>query len=141
MVDLTRTLAEMAQGGKISPKDISQELIDAEISETTRASFFDKVHGEGFGASSGEPDLLIIFGSTTNLDGYPPWQVRLTEIFCTRSGIEPKAVKSKLGRSNKGSRIRPGLFERSSRLAGNVEYQGFLRALWKYAGAEMRFGR
>jgi dehydrodolichyl diphosphate syntase complex subunit NUS1 len=64
MVDLTRTLAGMAQRGKISPTDVSKELIDAEISEGVM----------------GEPDLLILFGPRVVLDGYPPWQVRLTEI-------------------------------------------------------------
>ncbi|CRK25044.1 hypothetical protein BN1708_014117 [Verticillium longisporum] len=29
-----------------------------------------------------EPDLLILFGPHVELDGYPPWPIRLTEIFC-----------------------------------------------------------
>ncbi|KAF4975311.1 hypothetical protein FZEAL_7876 [Fusarium zealandicum] len=66
MVDLTRTLAEMSQKGKLSPRDISMELIDAELSEGIMA----------------EPDLLITFGPYLELSGYPPWQIRLTEIFC-----------------------------------------------------------
>ncbi|KAH7326513.1 di-trans,poly-cis-decaprenylcistransferase [Stachybotrys elegans] len=66
MVDLTRTLADMSQKGKLSPHDISMELIDAELSEGIMS----------------EPDLLILFGPHVELSGYPPWQVRLTEIFC-----------------------------------------------------------
>lgn len=66
MVDLTRTLAEMSQRGKLSPRDISMELIDAELSEGILP----------------EPDLLITFGPHVVLSGYPPWQIRLTEIFC-----------------------------------------------------------
>ncbi|KAF9879122.1 di-cis-decaprenylcistransferase [Colletotrichum karsti] len=66
MVDLTRTLAEMSQKGKIHPRDISIDLIDAELSEGIMP----------------EPDLLIHFGPYVDLDGYPPWPVRLTEIFC-----------------------------------------------------------
>ena len=66
MVDLTRTLAEMSQKGKLSPKDISMELIDAELSEGIMS----------------EPDLLILFSPYVELEGYPPWQIRLTEIFC-----------------------------------------------------------
>ncbi|KAK5168507.1 hypothetical protein LTR04_006585 [Oleoguttula sp. CCFEE 6159] len=65
LVDLTKTLAEMSQRGKISPADISPELIDAEISESV----------------VGEPDLLVLFGPDVELKGYPPWQIRLTEIF------------------------------------------------------------
>ena len=66
MVDLTRTLAEMSQRGKLSPQDISMELVDAELSEGIMS----------------EPDLLILFEPYVELSGYPPWQVRLTEIFC-----------------------------------------------------------
>ncbi|KAF2459720.1 Decaprenyl diphosphate synthase-like protein [Lineolata rhizophorae] len=65
IVDLTKTLAEMAQRGKLAPADISSELVDAELEETVM----------------GEPDLLVLFGPDVKLDGYPPWQVRLTEIF------------------------------------------------------------
>ncbi|KAK3362101.1 putative undecaprenyl pyrophosphate protein [Lasiosphaeria ovina] len=65
IVDLTKTLAEMAQRSKLSPADINIELVDAELSESVM----------------GEPDLLIHFGPYVELAGYPPWQVRLTEIF------------------------------------------------------------
>lgn len=54
----------MSQRNKIAPSDISPELIDAEITESVM----------------GEPDLLILFGPRVVLKGYPPWQVRLTEI-------------------------------------------------------------
>lgn len=65
LVDLTKTLAEMSQRNKLSPDDISLDLINAEISESVM----------------GEPDLLMLFGPHVALQGYPPWQVRLTEIF------------------------------------------------------------
>jgi len=94
LVDLTRTLCEMAQRGKISVHDVTQDLIDAEVSGTLMT----------------EPDLIIMFGSSTCLKGYPPWQVRLTEIFHVQDNNE-------------------------------VDYQVFLRGLYKYAKAEMRFGR
>lgn len=64
IVDLTKTLAEMSQKSKLAPEDISVELIDAEISESVM----------------GEPDLLMLFGDSVVLKGYPPWQIRLTEI-------------------------------------------------------------
>ncbi|TVY73513.1 Dehydrodolichyl diphosphate synthase complex subunit NUS1 [Lachnellula suecica] len=65
LVDLTKTLAEMSQRSKLSSKDINVDLIDAEIAEGVM----------------GEPQLLILFGPTVELSGYPPWQLRLTEIF------------------------------------------------------------
>ena len=95
IVDLTKTLTEMSQSGKLSPADISQELIDAEITESVM----------------GEPDLLIVFGERVVLEGYPPWQIRLTEIFYAQDNV------------------------------GGVGYQIFLRALYRYAKAEFRFGR
>ncbi|KAI7267982.1 Undecaprenyl diphosphate synthase [Hortaea werneckii] len=71
LVDLTRTLASMAQDSKIQPSDISDELIDAEITESVM----------------GEPDLLLLFGDRVTLKGYPPWQVRLTEIYGVQDHI------------------------------------------------------
>lgn len=68
IVDLTRTLASMSQKGKLSPRDISIELVDTELSEGIMP----------------EPDLLILFSPHPELDSYPPWQIRLTEIFCLR---------------------------------------------------------
>ncbi|KAL8647731.1 MAG: hypothetical protein Q9210_005382 [Variospora velana] len=65
LVDLTKTLAEMSQRNKLSAEDISLDLIDAEISESVMT----------------EPDLLILFGPYIQLQGYPPWQIRLTEIY------------------------------------------------------------
>lgn len=65
LVDLAKTLAEMSQKRRISPQDISTELIDAEISESVVE----------------EPDLVILFGGDDiMLQGYPPWQIRLSEI-------------------------------------------------------------
>lgn len=94
LVDLTKTLAEMSQRSKISASDISVDLVDAEITESVM----------------GEPDLLVLFGPTVELSGYPPWQIRLTEIFHVQD--------------NHG-----------------VGYQVFLRALYNFANAQMRFGR
>ena len=56
----------MSQRKKLSSEDISLDLIDTEITESVM----------------GEPDLLVIFGPNIELQGYPPWQARLTEIFC-----------------------------------------------------------
>ncbi|KAK5940478.1 hypothetical protein PMZ80_006893 [Knufia obscura] len=128
LVDLTRTLAEMAQAHKLRPKDITQDLIDTEITATTSIPALSsptalangtlKRNGTSSSVPS-EPDLLIVFAPYIKLDGYPPWQIRLTEIFCV---------------GDSGGDV-------SGRLRTRVEYQGFLRALWNFAGAEFRFGR
>ncbi|KAK3172655.1 hypothetical protein OEA41_005979 [Lepraria neglecta] len=65
LVDLTKTLTEMSQRKKLSPNDISLDLVDAEIT----------------GSVMDEPGLLVLFGPNVELQGYPPWQIRLTEIF------------------------------------------------------------
>ncbi|EAW13573.1 ditrans,polycis-polyprenyl diphosphate synthase [Aspergillus clavatus NRRL 1] len=127
LVDLTRTLTEMSQNGKLSSADITTELIDAEISEITTqplqsnsprlADTQTNTHHPILSIKP-EPDLLLVFAPYLRLDGYPPWHIRLTEMFCTGG-------KSS-GRTGYGEA---------------VEYQGYLRGLWHYAGAQMRFGR
>lgn len=94
IVDLTRTLTEMSQNGKLSPRDISIELVDTELSEGIMP----------------EPDLLVLFGPYPELSSYPPWQMRLTEIFCLQDNE-------------------------------SFGYQVFLKALRKYAKAQMRHGK
>ncbi|KAL4983615.1 Decaprenyl diphosphate synthase-like protein [Aspergillus falconensis] len=123
-VDLTKTLAEMSQNGKLSPEDITMELVDAEISDiTTQPSQDVAPTADDHAASSPaqikpEPDLLLVFGPSLKLNGYPPWHIRLTEMYCT--GLNSDGVTG---------------------YSDNVEYQGFLRGLWHYAGAQMRFGQ
>ena len=41
MVDLTKTLCDMAQRGKLSSEDVSVELIDAEVKGTSCDSWMD----------------------------------------------------------------------------------------------------
>ncbi|KAL2154178.1 hypothetical protein VTH82DRAFT_2854 [Thermothelomyces myriococcoides] len=72
IVDLTKTLAEMSQRKKLSTADITMELVDAELTESVMS----------------EPDLLILFGPHVELAGYPPWQIRLTEIFHVQDNQE-----------------------------------------------------
>lgn len=123
-VDLTKTLAEMSQNGKLMPENITAELVDAEISEiTTQPSRSTSTDGKDdidqhIVSIKPEPDLLLIFGHFLKLDGYPPWHIRLTEMYCTGGRSD--------GMTGYGEA---------------VEYQGFLRGLWHFAGAQMRFGR
>lgn len=85
----------MSQHRKLAPADISSELIDAEITESVM----------------GEPDLIICFGDRVLLQGYPPWQARLTEIYHTQDNT------------------------------AGVAYSVFLRGLYGYGRAEFRLGR
>lgn len=55
----------MAQKSDIDPSQIDIPLVNAELSDYV----------------SSEPDLLVLFGPRVTLAGYPPWQLRLTEIF------------------------------------------------------------
>lgn len=123
LVDLTRILAEMAQAQKIRPKDITSNLINTEISATTSIPNFGAAPGGPKAADkevdAGEPDLVIVFGPIVKLDGYPPWQIRLSEIYCV---------------GDSGGDV-------SGSGSTRVEYQAFLRALWKYAGAKFNLGR
>ncbi|KAI2640471.1 Undecaprenyl diphosphate synthase [Hypomontagnella submonticulosa] len=66
MVDLTKVLVSMVQKEKISASDITLDVIDHELSEAVMP----------------EPDLLISFEPYVDLQGYPPWPIRLTEIYC-----------------------------------------------------------
>lgn len=66
MVDLSKVLTVMAQKNKLSPADITSDVIDNELTSSVMA----------------EPDLLISFAPYVDLQGYPPWQIRLTEIYC-----------------------------------------------------------
>ncbi|ORY66382.1 Met-10+ like-protein-domain-containing protein [Pseudomassariella vexata] len=66
MVDLTKVFAVMAQRSKLSAADITADVIDNELTEAVMA----------------EPDLLVSFSPFVDLQGYPPWQIRLTEIYC-----------------------------------------------------------
>ncbi|OTB06615.1 hypothetical protein M426DRAFT_318673 [Hypoxylon sp. CI-4A] len=66
MVDLTKVLVQMVQKEKIAADDITVDVLDNELSEAVMP----------------EPDLLISFEPYVDLQGYPPWPIRLTEIYC-----------------------------------------------------------
>ncbi|KAF2634659.1 Undecaprenyl diphosphate synthase [Massarina eburnea CBS 473.64] len=63
-VDLTRTLTGMVQRSEVRVDQINTKLINVELHDNV----------------SPDPDLLILFSPTVVLKGYPPWQLRLTEI-------------------------------------------------------------
>ncbi|XXG94614.1 Exocyst complex component 5 [Hypoxylon texense] len=66
MVDLTKVLVQMVQKEKITAADITTDVLDNELSEAVMQ----------------EPDLLLSFEPYVDLQGYPPWPIRLTEIYC-----------------------------------------------------------
>ncbi|KAK9771372.1 putative ditrans,polycis-polyprenyl diphosphate synthase [(2E,6E)-farnesyldiphosphate specific] [Seiridium cardinale] len=65
MVDLTRVLTDMSQRGKLLPEQVTMDIVDQELRQVLQ-----------------EPDLLISFAPWVDLQAYPPWQIRLTEIYC-----------------------------------------------------------
>ncbi|KAF2994127.1 hypothetical protein E8E14_002646 [Neopestalotiopsis sp. 37M] len=65
VVDLTKVLTEMSQRGKLRPEEVTMNVIDQELRQVLQ-----------------EPDLLISFAPWVDLQSYPPWQIRLTEIYC-----------------------------------------------------------
>ncbi len=64
LIDLTVTLSHMAQKSDVHIDQIDADLIDVELNDHV----------------SPDPELLILFSPTVVLKGYPPWQLRLTEI-------------------------------------------------------------
>ncbi|CAN6675017.1 dehydrodolichyl diphosphate synthase complex subunit Nus1p [Trichomonascus vanleenenianus] len=65
IVTLTRTLSDLAIEHKIRARDLSVETIDQQLTSMLFP----------------EPDLLVLFSPYIDLQGFPPWQIRLSEIF------------------------------------------------------------
>lgn len=68
IVELTKTMSELTANKELSVNDITVKLIDEEICELVGP----------------EPDLLICFGPVLDLQDYPPWHIRLTEMYWER---------------------------------------------------------
>ncbi|KAH3902692.1 ditrans,polycis-polyprenyl diphosphate synthase SCDLUD_000276 [Saccharomycodes ludwigii] len=65
IVDLTKTMADLCSNKHLSLDDITMDLVDSELKLLV----------------GHEPDLLIYFGPSLDLQGYPPWHIRLTELY------------------------------------------------------------
>lgn len=65
IVELTKTMSELTANNELSVKDISVKLIDEELCELVGP----------------EPDLLICFDPVLDLHDYPPWHIRLSELY------------------------------------------------------------
>ncbi|PGH00566.1 di-trans,poly-cis-decaprenylcistransferase [Helicocarpus griseus UAMH5409] len=97
ILEVTKTLAQRYHDGKLSLEDINIDLIDNELQKMSFVprplsqsddGLEDTLLPTTLESVKSEPDLLIIFGQDARLHGYPPWQIRLSEIFCTgRSNV------------------------------------------------------
>ncbi|KAL6940453.1 hypothetical protein ACO0QE_004354 [Hanseniaspora vineae] len=65
VVELTRTMAELCYKKELDIKDVTMDLVDKELIQLV----------------GNEPDLLLYFGPNLDLQGYPPWHIRLTEFY------------------------------------------------------------
>ncbi|KAF9984830.1 hypothetical protein BGZ65_012518 [Modicella reniformis] len=89
-----RALGEAALGDEIQSQNITMKFMDQQLS-----------------AELTEPELLIVFKDELDLSSYPPWHIRLTEIF-----------------HHPDQAVIP-------------QYTMFLQALHRYAKCEQRFGK
>lgn len=65
IVELTKTMSELTSSQELEVGEITVKLIDEEICALVGP----------------EPDLLICFGPVLDLQDYPPWHIRLTEMY------------------------------------------------------------
>lgn len=65
IVDLTKTMAELCAAKELKISDITMDLVDSELTQLV----------------GHEPDLLLYFGPSLDLQGFPPWHIRLTEFY------------------------------------------------------------
>jgi undecaprenyl pyrophosphate synthase len=88
IVDLARTLGDMAKQEKIYPEEISTDLVHENLTGLPLDS------QTNIETLMTEPDLLILFSPEVDLQGFPPWQIRVTEILyfpsiCANKVISP----------------------------------------------------
>ncbi|CCF60739.1 hypothetical protein KAFR_0L01300 [Kazachstania africana CBS 2517] len=65
IVDLTKTMADLCTQGSLDLSDVTMDLVDSELTQLVGP----------------EPDLLVYFGPSLDLQGFPPWHIRLTEFY------------------------------------------------------------
>lgn len=71
IVELTKTMSELVNK-ELSVNDITVDLIDEELVELVGK----------------EPDLLVSFGPCLDLQDYPPWHIRLSEIYWEQDNLD-----------------------------------------------------
>lgn len=65
VVNVVKSIIQLCKESKMSVGEISMELVNSVLTRLV----------------CDEPDLLVYFGPTLDLQGFPPWQIRLTELF------------------------------------------------------------
>lgn len=72
IVDLTKTMADLCKSNDLKVSDITIQLVDSELTQLVGP----------------EPDLLLYFGPSLDLQGFPPWHIRLTEFYWDQDNNE-----------------------------------------------------
>lgn len=65
IVELARAIGELTANNELQSDEITVKLIDSELCDLVGP----------------EPDLLVCFGPVLDLQDYPPWHIRLTEMY------------------------------------------------------------
>lgn len=65
IVELTKVLGELCHRGELEADDITIDFIDKELKELV----------------GDEPDLIVSFQPSLDLNGFPPWHIRLSEMY------------------------------------------------------------
>ena len=76
IVDLARTLGDMIKQEQLFPEDITIDLVH----ENLTGNLIINSNADSAENLMTEPDLLVLFSPRVDLQGFPPWQIRLTEI-------------------------------------------------------------
>lgn len=135
LADICNDLADLVGKGKISPDEIDTTQVEKMLQTILVASLDDssrpedkKVTADSYKGSLSckdtlsqrllNPDILFVFGSRIQFEGYPPWQLASTEIFCTGEDITCFA-----------------------RRGSSARYRVFLQGLQRFAGADIKLGK
>lgn len=134
LIAIAKNLYERAKNGNFIPQDINTKVINEEVAcrsnwpsisvgldtleRETSVTVANTTNSGITQSGDFEPDLLMILGPHIELEGYPPWHIRSTEMYCTG--------------------------ERASRFYWNkigINYLQFFDGLRLYGVAEKRNGR
>lgn len=72
IVDLTKTMSELLHQNSLKLDDITMDLVDKELTQLVGP----------------EPDLILYFGPSLDIQGFPPWHIRLSEFYWEKDNNE-----------------------------------------------------